>query len=205
MGSEMCIRDRILSECYMDRSTKLVAVSTMMSIATAACTVCTPAAALAANATTPSTPARAKSTTPATAAAASSGVAHVVRPSNNPPKHLANSVPADAPAAPTAVAAVPSDRSAAATAGNPAQQDAAQDETVSYPQMTVVKPGVAVTIKPTFMRGDKEITLAESKKYGSCHDNYEYIHVEYKNGDKYELAYGSAICLLYTSPSPRDS
>ena len=126
-------------------------------------------------------------------AAASSGVAHVVRPSNNPPKHLANSVPADAPAAPTAVAAVPSDRSAAATAGNPAQQDAAQDETVSYPQMTVVEPGVAVTIKPTFMRGDKEITLAESKKYGPCHDNYEYISVEYKNGDKYELAYGSAI------------
>ncbi len=77
----------------MDRSTKLVAVSTMMSIATAACTVCTPAAALAANATTPSTPARAKSTTPATAAA-SSGVTHVVRPSNNPPKHLTNSVPA---------------------------------------------------------------------------------------------------------------
>ena len=77
----------------MDRSTKLVAVSTMMSIATAACTVCTPAAALAANATTPSTSARAKSTTPATAAA-SSGVTHVVRPSNNPPKHLANSVPA---------------------------------------------------------------------------------------------------------------
>ena len=77
----------------MDRSTKLVAVSTMMSIATAACTVCTPAAALAANATTPSTSARAKSTTPATAAA-SSGVTHVVRPSNNPPKHLTNSVPA---------------------------------------------------------------------------------------------------------------
>ena len=64
-----------------------------MSIATAACTVCTPAAALAANATTPSTSARAKSTTPATAAA-SSGVTHVVRPSNNPPKHLTNSVPA---------------------------------------------------------------------------------------------------------------
>lgn len=77
----------------MNRSSKFVAVSTMMSIATAACTVCTPAAALAANATTPSTSARAKSTTPATAAA-SSGVTHVVRPSNNPPKHLANSVPA---------------------------------------------------------------------------------------------------------------
>ena len=178
----------------MDRSTKLVAVSTMMSIATAACTVCTPAAALAANATTPSTPARAKSTTPATAAAAAAaGVTHVVRPSNNPPKHLANSVSADAPAAPTAVATLPSDRSAAATAGSPAQQDAAQDETVSYPQMTVVKPDVAVTIKPTFMRGGKEITLAESKKYGPCRDNYEYIRVEYKNGDKYELAYSSAI------------
>ena len=59
--------------------------------------------------------------------------------------------------------------------------------------MTVVEPGVAVTIKPKFMRGDKEITLAESKKYGPCNDNYEYISVEYKNGDKYELAYGSAI------------
>ncbi len=65
----------------------------MMSIATAACTVCTPAAALAAHATTPSAPARAKSATPATTAA-SSGVAHIVRPSNNPPKHLTNSVPA---------------------------------------------------------------------------------------------------------------
>ena len=50
----------IFSGCYMNRSTKLVAVSTMMSIATAACTVCTPAAALAAHATTPSAPARAK-------------------------------------------------------------------------------------------------------------------------------------------------
>ena len=200
----------------MDRSTKLVAVSTMMSIATAACTVCTPAAALAVHATTPSAPTRAGHagsagsgktntpladftnqheklgslpgktdaragvadglrTVPAAApavapAAASSGVAHVVRPSNNPPKHLASSVPAGAPAAAVA-----------------------QEETVSYPQMTVVEPGVAVTIKPTFMRGDKEITLAESKKYGPCHDNYEYISVEYKNGDKYELAYGSAI------------
>ena len=77
----------------MNRSSKFVAVSTMMSIATAACTVCTPAAALAAHATTPSAPARAKSATPATTAA-SSGVAHIVRPSNNPPKHLTNSVPA---------------------------------------------------------------------------------------------------------------
>lgn len=59
--------------------------------------------------------------------------------------------------------------------------------------MTVAEPGVAVTIKPKFMRGDKEITLAESKKYGPCRDSYEYIRVEYKNGDKYELAYGSAI------------
>ncbi len=59
--------------------------------------------------------------------------------------------------------------------------------------MTVVEPDVAVTIKPKFMRGDKEITLAESKKYGPCRDSYEYIRVEYKNGDKYELAYGSAI------------
>lgn len=68
-----------------------------------------------------------------------------------------------------------------------------QEETVSYPQMTVAEPGVAVTIKPKLMRGDKEITLAESKKYGPCRDSYEYIRVEYKNGDKYELAYGSAI------------
>ncbi|MFP1695192.1 hypothetical protein ACLD5W_02755 [Gardnerella greenwoodii] len=59
--------------------------------------------------------------------------------------------------------------------------------------MTVVNPDVAVTIKPKFMRGDKEITLAESKKYGPCRDSYEYIRVEYKNGDKYELAYSSAI------------
>ena len=70
---------------------------------------------------------------------------------------------------------------------------ASEEETVLYPQMTVVEPGVAVTIKPKFMRGDKEITLAESKKYGPCRDSYEYIRVEYKNGDKYELAYGSAI------------
>ncbi len=159
----------IFSGCYMNRSSKLVAVSTMMSIATAACTVCTPAAALAAHATTPSAPARAKSAATA-ATVASSGAAHVVRSSTNQPKHLASSVPAGAPAAAVA-----------------------QEETVSYPQMTVVEPGVAVTIKPTFMRGDKEITLAESKKYGPCHDNYEYISVEYKNGDKYELAYGSAI------------
>ena len=68
-----------------------------------------------------------------------------------------------------------------------------QEETVSYPQMTVVEPGVEVTIKPKFMRGSKEITLEESKKYGPCRDNYEYIRVEYKDGDKYKLAYGSAI------------
>ena len=68
-----------------------------------------------------------------------------------------------------------------------------QEETVSYPQMTVVEPGVAVTIKPKFMRGGKEITLAESNKYGPCRDSYEYIRVEYKNGDTYELAYDSAI------------
>ncbi|WP_244049102.1 hypothetical protein [Fannyhessea vaginae] len=94
----------------MNRSTKLVAVSTMMSIATAACTVCTPAAALAAHATTPSAPARAKGATPATPATpattvASSGVAHVVRSSTNQPKHLANSAAASAVPAPAVQAA----------------------------------------------------------------------------------------------------
>lgn len=59
--------------------------------------------------------------------------------------------------------------------------------------MTVVEPGVEVTIKPKFMRGGKEITLEESNKYGPCRDNYEYISVEYKNGNTYELAYGSAV------------
>ena len=68
---------------------------------------------------------------------------------------------------------------------------ASKEETVSYPQMTEVEPGVAVTIKPKFMRGGKEITLAQSTKYGDCKDYMEVIHVEYKNGDKYELAYDS--------------
>ncbi len=103
----------IFSGCYMNRSTKLVAVSTMMSIATAACTVCTPAAALAAHATTPSAPARAKgAATAATAApaapaatAASSGAAHVVRSSINQPKHLASSAAASAVPAPAVYAA----------------------------------------------------------------------------------------------------
>lgn len=88
----------------MNRSSKFVAVSTMMSIATAACTVCTPAAALASHATTPSAPARAKGATPATPATpattvASSGVAHVVRSSTNQPKHLASSAVVSAAAA----------------------------------------------------------------------------------------------------------
>lgn len=100
----------IFSGCYMNRSTKLVAVSTMMSIATAACTVCTPAAALAAHATTSSAPARAKgAATAATAApaatAASSGAAHVVRSSINQPKHLASSAAASAVPAPAVYAA----------------------------------------------------------------------------------------------------
>ena len=71
--------------------------------------------------------------------------------------------------------------------------DAAQEETVSYPQMTEVKPGEAVTIKPKFTRGGKEITLSQSTKYGVCKDYMEAINVEYKNGDKYELAYTSLI------------
>lgn len=69
--------------------------------------------------------------------------------------------------------------------------EVSQEETVSYPQMTEVKPGVEVTIKPKFMRGGKEITLAQSTKYGDCKDYMEAIKVEYKNGDKYELAYTS--------------
>ena len=69
--------------------------------------------------------------------------------------------------------------------------DAAQEETVSYPQMTVVEPGVEVTIKPKFTRGGKEVTLAQSTKYGDCKNYMEAINVEYKNGDKYELAYTS--------------
>ena len=72
-----------------------------------------------------------------------------------------------------------------------ASPDASQEETVSYPQMTEVKPGVEVTIKPKFTRGGKEITLAQSTKYGDCKDYMEAINVEYKNGDKYELAYTS--------------
>lgn len=72
-----------------------------------------------------------------------------------------------------------------------ASPDAPQEETVSYPQMTVVEPGVEVTIKPKFTRGGKEITLAQSTKYGDCKDYMEAINVEYKNGDKYELAYTS--------------
>lgn len=71
--------------------------------------------------------------------------------------------------------------------------DATQEETVSYPQMTEVKPGEAVTIKPKFTRGGKEITLSQSTKYGVCKDYMEAINVEYKNGDKYELAYTSLI------------
>lgn len=71
--------------------------------------------------------------------------------------------------------------------------DASQEEIVSYPQMIEVKPGEAVTIKPKFTRGGKEITLAQSTKYGDCKDYMEAIHVEYKNGDKYELAYDSWI------------
>lgn len=59
--------------------------------------------------------------------------------------------------------------------------------------MTVVEPGIAVTIKPKFMRGDKEITLDQSTKYGGCKDYMEAINVEYKNGDKYELAYTSLV------------
>lgn len=69
--------------------------------------------------------------------------------------------------------------------------EVSQEETVSYPQMTEVKPGVEVTIKPKFTRGGKEITLAQSTKYGDCKDYMEAINVEYKNGDKYELAYTS--------------
>lgn len=71
--------------------------------------------------------------------------------------------------------------------------DVSQEETVSYPQMTEVKPGEAVTIKPKFTRGGKEITLSQSTKYGVCKDYMEAINVEYKNGDKYELAYTSLI------------
>ncbi|WP_427896779.1 hypothetical protein [Gardnerella sp. 2492] len=59
--------------------------------------------------------------------------------------------------------------------------------------MTVVEPGVEVTIKPKFMRGGKEITLDQSTKYGDCKDYMEAINVEYKNGEKYELAYTSLV------------
>ena len=72
-----------------------------------------------------------------------------------------------------------------------ASPDASQEEIVSYPQMIEVKPGEAVTIKPKFTRGGKEITLAQSTKYGVCKDYMEAINVEYKNGDRYELAYTS--------------
>lgn len=105
------------------------------------------------------------------------------------------------PASKLTIASAPKSTPAPASASAPAPKhmraraaaspDASQEEIVSYPQMTEVKPGEAITIKPKFTRGGKEITLAQSTKYGDCKDYMEAINVEYKNGDKYELAYTS--------------
>ena len=105
------------------------------------------------------------------------------------------------PASKLTIASAPKSTPAPASASAPAPKhmraraaaspDASQEEIVSYPQMTEVKPGEAITIKPKFTRGGKEITLAQSTKYGDCKDYMEVINVEYKNGDKYELAYTS--------------
>lgn len=185
----------------MNKAAKIILTSTMMGIATAACAVCMSQTAYAASTDTNNI----KTTTPPANLTNQNDLENSTKASNN--KANENKTRNDktednksrenkasiaeyrgiTPSTTTTTTAKTTETEATTEKAD------SQEETVSYPQMTVAEPGVAVTIKPKFMRGDKEITLAESKKYGPCRDSYEYIRVEYKNGDKYELAYGSAI------------
>ena len=189
----------------MNKATKIILTSTMMGIATAACAVCMSQTAYAAD----TNASNIKTTTPPPAnltnqnalensTKASNNKANENKTSNdktedNKSREDKTSIAEYRSATPSTTTTKTTDIEATTEKAATGENVASDKETVSYPQMTVVEPGVAVTIKPKFMRGDKEITLAESKKYGPCNDNYEYISVEYKNGDKYELAYGSAI------------
>ena len=187
----------------MNKTAKIILTSTMMGIATAACAVCMSQTAYAASTDTNNI----KTTTPPPANLTNQNdLENSAKTGNNKdednktnPSYEVNNTLDNKNTEPnstssnkgeedTAINSKLEDRSAKTT-----EDSDSQEETVSYPQMTVVEPGVEVTIKPKFMRGGKEITLAESKKYGPCRDNYEYISVEYKNGNTYELAYGSAI------------
>ena len=186
----------------MNKAAKIILTSTMMGIATAACAVCMSQTAYAASTDTNNI----KTTTPPPAnltnqndlensTKASNNKGNENKTSNDKTEDNKSSENKASIAEYRGVTPSTTTTTTAKTTETEATTEKAdsQEETVSYPQMTVVEPGVAVTIKPKFMRGDKEITLAESKKYGPCRDSYEYIRVEYKNGDKYELAYGSAI------------
>lgn len=183
----------------MNKAAKIILTSTMMGIATAACTVCMSQTAYAASTDSSNI----KTTTPPPANLTNQNdLENSTKASNNKANEnkTSNDKTEDNKSRENKAniaeyrSVTPSTTSTTTTEIETTTEKAdSQEETVSYPQMTVVNPDVAVTIKPKFMRGDKEITLAESKKYGPCRDSYEYIRVEYKNGDKYELAYGSAI------------
>ena len=192
----------------MNKAAKIILTSTMMGIATAACAVCMSQTAYAAD----TNASNIKTTTPPPAnltnqndlensTKTGDNKANKNKTSNdktedNKSRENKASIAeyrSVTPSTTTTTTANTTETEATTERAATTENVASQEETVSYPQMTVVEPGVAVTIKPKFMRGDKEITLAESKKYGPCRDSYEYIRVEYKNGDKYELAYGSAI------------
>lgn len=174
----------------MNKAAKIILTSTMMGIATAACAVCMSQTAYAASTDTSNI----KTTTPPPANLTNQNdLENSTKASNNKSNKNETIATEHLTIASSTTTTKTTDIEATTERASTTENVASKEETVSYPQMTEVEPGVAVTIKPKFMRGDKEITLAESKKYGPCRDSYEYIRVEYKNGDKYELAYGSAI------------
>ncbi|MDF0753339.1 hypothetical protein [Gardnerella greenwoodii] len=174
----------------MNKAAKIILTSTMMSIATAACAVCMSQTAYAAS----TDASNIKTTTPPPANLTNQNdLENNTKASNNKSNKNETIATEHLTIASSTTTTKTTDIEATTERAATTENVASKEETVSYPQMTEVEPGVAVTIKPKFMRGDKEITLDESKKYGPCRDSYEYIRVEYKNGDKYELAYGSAI------------
>lgn len=172
----------------MNKAAKIILTSTMMGIATAACAVCMGQTAYAASTDTNNI----KTTTPPPANLTNQNdLENSTKASNNKANKNETIATEHLTIASSTTTTKTTDIEATTERAATTENVASKEETVSYPQMTEVEPGVAVTIKPKFMRGGKEITLAQSTKYGDCKDYMEAIHVEYKNGDKYELAYDS--------------